>query len=80
VLSTACIANLARRTGESETRPCETNFQFIPHVQIFLDEKNEKGEIEKWICEARGPSMLVRIGGWDKGTLKAGDVITAIGH
>jgi uncharacterized protein DUF6152 len=58
-----------------------TNFQFInPHVQIFLDVKNEKGAIEKWICEARSPSMLVRIGAWEKGTLKPGDVITARGH
>jgi uncharacterized protein DUF6152 len=57
-----------------------TSFQFInPHVQIFLDEKTDKGEIEKWTCEARSPAMLVRVGDWDKNTLKAGDVITAIG-
>ena len=57
-----------------------TNFLFInPHVQIFLDAKNDKGEIDKWICEARSPAMLVRNGDWDKNTLKAGDVITAIG-
>ena len=57
-----------------------TNFAFInPHVQIYMDAKNDKGEIEKWICEARSPAMLVRNGGWDKNTLKAGDVITAIG-
>jgi hypothetical protein len=58
-----------------------TEFQFInPHVQIFLDVKNDKGEIEKWSCEARSPIMLVRVGGWDKGTLKPGDVITASGY
>jgi hypothetical protein len=57
-----------------------TDFQFInPHVQIFLDVKNNKGEIEKWSCEARSPMMLVRVGGWDKSTLKPGDVITASG-
>jgi hypothetical protein len=57
-----------------------TNFQFInPHVQIYMDAKNDKGEVEKWICEARSPAMLVRNGGWDKTTLKTGDVITAIG-
>jgi hypothetical protein len=57
-----------------------TNFEFInPHVQIYMDAKNDKGEIEKWICEARSPAMLVRNGGWDKNTLKTGDVITAIG-
>ena len=57
-----------------------TTFEFInPHVQIFLDAKNDKGEIEKWTCEARSPAMLVRNGDWDKNTLKPGDVITAIG-
>jgi len=57
-----------------------TSFLFInPHVQIFLDAKSDKGEIEKWTCEARSPAMLVRNGDWDKNTLKPGDVITAIG-
>jgi len=57
-----------------------TNFLFInPHVQIFMDEKTDKGDIEKWICEARSPAMLVRNGDWDKNTLKPGDVITAVG-
>ena len=57
-----------------------TDFQFInPHVQIYLEAKNDKGEMEKWTCEARSPAMLVRNGGWDKTTLKAGDVITATG-
>jgi hypothetical protein len=58
-----------------------TEFQFInPHVQIFMDVKNDKGEVEKWSCEARSPIMLVRVGGWDKNTLKPGDVITASGY
>jgi hypothetical protein len=57
-----------------------TVFEFInPHVQIFMDAKNDKGEIEKWTCEARSPAMLVRNGDWDKNTLKPGDTITAIG-
>lgn len=57
-----------------------TDFEFInPHVQIFMNVKNENGEIEKWACEARSPSMLVRIGDWNKNTLKPGDVITATG-
>jgi hypothetical protein len=57
-----------------------TKFEFInPHAQIYLEEKNDKGETETWTCEARSPAMLVRNGGWDKTTLKPGDVITAIG-
>ena len=58
-----------------------TDFEFVnPHVQITLDVKNDKGEIEKWVGEARSPAMLARIGGWDKNTIKIGDVITASGH
>jgi hypothetical protein len=58
-----------------------TDFQFVnPHVQISMDVKNEKGEIEKWIGEARSPAMLSRYGGWDKNTIKVGDVITIYGH
>jgi len=57
-----------------------TDFQFInPHTLISVDVKNDKGEIEKWSCEARSPGMLVRVGGWAKDTLKPGDVITAVG-
>jgi hypothetical protein len=58
-----------------------TDFQFVnPHVQISLDVKNEKGEIEKWVGEARSPAMLSRYGGWDKNTIKVGDAITFYGH
>jgi len=49
-----------------------TDFQFInPHVQIFLDVKNDKGEIEKWSCEARSPIMLVRVGWLGQGHAQA---------
>src|SRR5258707_10204341 len=58
-----------------------TSFQFInPHTLISLNANNDKGEIENWNCEARSPSMLVRVGGWDKNTLKTGDIITAFGY
>jgi hypothetical protein len=57
-----------------------TDFQFInPHVIIYLDVKNDKGEIEKWGGEAQSAPMLARYG-WSKNTLKAGDVITAAGY
>jgi hypothetical protein len=58
-----------------------TEFRFInPHVEISIDVKNDQGEVEKWVGEARSPAMLSRIGGWDKNTIKVGDVITASGH
>ena len=58
-----------------------SQFEFInPHTLLTVDAKNDKGEIEKWNCEARSPGMLVRVGGWDKNTLKSGDVITVFGY
>jgi hypothetical protein len=50
-----------------------------PHVMIALDVPTAGGAVEKW--SVGGPSTS-RMGanGWDKSTLKAGDVITAIGY
>ena len=57
-----------------------TDFQFVnPHVQIYWDVKNEKGEIEKWQGELTAPNKLIRAG-WSKHTLKPGDEITATGN
>jgi len=57
-----------------------TDFRFInPHVQLYFDVKNDKGEIEKWQAELTAPNKLSRAG-WDKHTLKPGDSITASGY
>jgi len=57
-----------------------TDFRFInPHVQLFFDVKNDKGEVEKWQAELTAPNKLGRAG-WDKHTLKPGDSITATGY
>ena len=57
-----------------------TDFRFInPHVQLYFDVKNEKGEVEKWQAELTAPNKLARAG-WDKGTLKPGDSIMASGY
>ena len=57
-----------------------TEFRFInPHVQLFFDVKNEKGEVEKWQAELTAPNKLTRAG-WDKHTLNPGDSITASGY
>jgi hypothetical protein len=56
-----------------------TNFQFVnPHVLIFIESKNNKGEAEKWQGELTSPNRLNRAG-WKHDTLKPGDVITLIG-
>jgi len=55
-------------------------FQFSnPHAQLFLDVKDDKGKIEKWVGEGTSPNMLIREG-WDHTTIKPGDKITATGH
>jgi hypothetical protein len=57
-----------------------TDFRFInPHVQLYFDVKNDKGEMEKWQAELTAPNKLSRAG-WDKHTLKSGDSITASGY
>jgi len=50
-----------------------------PHVQIFVDAKDNNGNVEKWTVGGPSPSRMAGTG-WDKNTLKAGDVITAIGQ
>jgi hypothetical protein len=57
-----------------------TEFRFVnPHVQLYFDVKNDKGEVEKWQAELTAPNKLSRAG-WDKHTLKPGDSITASGY
>ena len=57
-----------------------TEFRFVnPHVQLFFDVKNDKGEVEKWQAELTAPNKLSRAG-WDKHTLNPGDSITASGY
>jgi Family of unknown function (DUF6152) len=57
-----------------------TEFRYInPHVQLFFEVKNDKGNVEKWQAELTAPNKLSRAG-WDKNTLKQGDSITASGY
>ena len=50
-----------------------------PHVMIGLDVMAQNGAVEKW--SVGGPSTTRMEGnGWDKNTLKPGDVITATGY
>src|SRR3990172_6600196 len=50
-----------------------------PHVMIALDIRADDGSIERW--EVGGPSInQMAANGWDRNTLKAGDIITGIGY
>ena len=45
-----------------------------PHVQIFLDVKDDKGKVVNWGVESQSPGILHR-NGWSKISLKPGDLI-----
>ena len=46
-----------------------------PHVQIYLDVKDDKGKIVHWSVETFSPGKLVRAG-WTKDSVKAGDQVS----
>jgi len=49
-----------------------------PHVMIALD-VDAKGTIEKWTVGGSSPQFMTTCG-WNKKSLKPGDVITAVGY
>lgn len=57
-----------------------TELQFAnPHVLLFFDVANAKGETEHWSGWLTAPTKLARAG-WTKNTLKAGDKIVVTGR
>jgi len=56
-----------------------TRFDFVnPHGFVYLDVKDDAGNVTKWKFEVTNPNALLRLG-WTKETLKAGDVVTVEG-
>jgi hypothetical protein len=49
-----------------------------PHVFIFLNVKNEMGNVEEWRVEGNSPNMLTRVG-WKKEMIKPGDELLVNG-
>jgi hypothetical protein len=49
-----------------------------PHVFIYLDVKDDSGNVEQWRVEGNSPNMLTRAG-WRKEMVKAGDQIAVNG-
>jgi hypothetical protein len=68
------------RSQEITVKGTVTGYNWAnPHVMIALEVKENDGQVEKW--NVGGPSTSRMAGnGWDRNTLKQGDVITAIGH
>jgi tRNA A37 N6-isopentenylltransferase MiaA len=50
-----------------------------PHVMFGMDVQTANGSVEKW--NVGGPSTnRMAANGWEKATLKPGDVVTAMGY
>jgi hypothetical protein len=50
-----------------------------PHVVVYLDAKNDAGEMQHWTIEFAAPVHMVRAG-WSKNAMKTGDDITIETH
>jgi len=50
-----------------------------PHPYIYIEVKNDKGEVEKWIGELPALPTIARIG-WTRNSVKPGDQITMFGN
>src|SRR5689334_8605847 len=49
-----------------------------PHGRFFMDVKNQDGNVASWEVELGSINGLLRTG-WTRKSLKAGDVVTAVG-
>ena len=57
-----------------------TKFEWSnPHVVVYLDAKNEGGEMQHWTIEFAAPVHMVRAG-WSKNVMKTGDDIVIDTH
>lgn len=57
-----------------------TKFRLInPHARIYFDEINEDGSVQHWLAEGNASAILKRRG-WNRNTLKPGDVIKVRGN
>ncbi len=48
-----------------------------PHCQIFLDAKDDKGNVVRWGVELNNPGNLIQLG-WTHVSLKDGDEVTLV--
>jgi hypothetical protein len=50
-----------------------------PHVVVYVDAKNDSGDVQHWTIEFAAPIHMVRAG-WTKNAMKAGDDIAIDTH
>jgi hypothetical protein len=46
-----------------------------PHAQIFIDVKDDNGQVATWVMELNNPGNLVSLG-WTHASVKPGDEVT----
>ena len=57
-----------------------TKFRLInPHARIYFDVTKEDGTVQHWLAEGNASAILKRRG-WNRNTLKPGDVIKVSGN
>jgi hypothetical protein len=49
-----------------------------PHTYVYIDVKDQQGQVVRWALEGNPPNLLVRIG-WMREMLRPGDQITVFG-
>src|SRR5580693_7918810 len=85
LISTAAFAHHAYTAEFDTTKPVKlsgvlTKVEWSnPHIWIYLDVKDDKGNVTTWGFSASPPGMLLRRG-ITKISLKLGEVLTISGH
>jgi hypothetical protein len=51
-----------------------------PHVYLYVDVLNDRGDYEQWSLEMGAPAVLTRTQGWTRSTLQVGDEIKVEGR
>jgi hypothetical protein len=49
-----------------------------PHIQLYIDVKDETEKVINWAIEMGSPNLLIRLG-WTRHAMKIGDVVTIEG-
>ena len=50
-----------------------------PHARVYIDVRDDRGQVGNWNFEMASPNILVR-NGWKQTTVKIGDQITVSGY
>src|SRR5215510_10229429 len=62
-----------------ELKGTVTKLEWVnPHAWIYVDVKDERGDVNNWACELGSPNLLLR-NGWTRNSLKAGDGVVVTG-